>query len=114
MDLGGREARRPPTLSGGERQRVAIARALANEPRLLLADEPTGSLDEHAVSMVLELFRTLRAERPDLTIVVVTHDASVAACADRVVRFRSGRVDHEPRDHAARTVDRAAPIESPS
>jgi ABC-type lipoprotein export system ATPase subunit len=93
VDLGGREGRRPSTLSGGERQRVAIARALANEPPLLLADEPTGSLDEASVARVVGLLAALRTERPDLTIVVVTHDATVAASADRIVRLRSGRVD---------------------
>jgi putative ABC transport system ATP-binding protein len=96
MDLAGRERRKPSTLSGGERQRVAIARALANEPPLLLADEPTGSLDEAAVGRVLDLFRSLRAERPELTIVLVTHDPAVAAQADRVVHLRAGRVEEPP------------------
>ena len=93
VDLGGRESRPPTRLSGGERQRVAIARALANEPRLLLADEPTGGLDEEAVARVLGLFRELRSGHPELTVIVVTHDPIVAAAADRVVRLRAGRVD---------------------
>lgn len=93
VDLGGKESRIPTKLSGGERQRVAIARALANEPDLLLADEPTGSLDERSVQRVLKLFARLRRDRPAMTIVVVTHDQKVAAAADRIVYLRDGRVD---------------------
>ena len=97
VDLVGRESRPPTKLSGGERQRVATARALANDPPLLLADEPTGSLDERSVDRVLELFSALRAARPSLTIVLVTHDLRVAASADRTVNLRDGRVaDEEP------------------
>jgi ABC-type lipoprotein export system ATPase subunit len=92
VDLLGREDRPPTNLSGGERQRVAIARALANEPSLLLADEPTGSLDESSVDRILSLFARVRAERLDLTMVVVTHDTRVAATADRVVHMRDGRI----------------------
>lgn len=85
---------RPPTkLSGGERQRVAIARALANEPELLLADEPTGSLDERSVDLVLDMFSRLRAERPGMTMIIVTHDIRVAGTADRIIWLRDGRVD---------------------
>jgi putative ABC transport system ATP-binding protein len=91
VGLEGRERNRPPELSGGERQRVAIARALANEPPILLADEPTGSLDSEAGSHVLDLLDRLRRER-GLTIVLVTHDAQVAARADRVVRMLDGRL----------------------
>ena len=93
VDLAGREDRQPTRLSGGERQRVAIARALANEPSLLLADEPTGGLDGDSIDRVLGLFRALRTGRPELTVVVVTHDPTVALAADRVVRLRAGRVD---------------------
>jgi putative ABC transport system ATP-binding protein len=95
VDLAGKEHRRPPELSGGERQRVAIARALANAPPLLLADEPTGSLDSAAVQRILELFRRLR-EQHEVTIVMVTHDPVVANTADRVVEMRDGRMiaDH--------------------
>jgi putative ABC transport system ATP-binding protein len=89
-----RERSRPPQLSGGERQRVAIARALANEPPILLADEPTGSLDSEAGRAVLDLLDRLRRER-GLTIVLVTHDANVAARADRIVRMLDGRVAGE-------------------
>lgn len=83
--------RKPPEMSGGERQRVAIARALANRPAVLLADEPTGSLDPDSVTNVVDVFRQLhRAE--GLTIVMVTHDAEVASAADRVVTLEKGRI----------------------
>jgi ABC-type lipoprotein export system ATPase subunit len=92
VDLAGRERRPPTKLSGGERQRVAIARALANDPPLLLADEPTGSLDTVSVDRVIELLRRLRRDQPALTIVMVTHDPRVAAAADRTIHMRDGRV----------------------
>ncbi len=82
---------KPPALSGGERQRLAIARALANEPTILLADEPTGSLDSKASAAILDLFRAIRRER-SLTILLVTHDATVAAAADRTILMRDGKV----------------------
>jgi len=85
VDLAGLEARPPTKLSGGERQRVAIARTLANEPEVLLADEPTGSLDERSVDLILDLFARLRAERPGMTMIIVTHDARVAGTADRII-----------------------------
>jgi putative ABC transport system ATP-binding protein len=85
----------PGVLSGGQRQRLAIARALANEPTLLLADEPTGALDSEGGSEVIELMR--RLHRGGQTIILVTHDADVAAAVGRVVRMRDGRIaDPEP------------------
>ena len=84
--------RRPPQLSGGERQRVAVARALANEPSVLFADEPTGSLDSRSTDKVLALFQRLRTDR-GVTIVMVTHDDAVAAAADRTVHMLDGRID---------------------
>lgn len=90
MDLSGRAERLPTRLSGGERQRVAIARALANEPRLLLADEPTGNLDSDSVGRVLEVFRKLHAT--GVTILLVSHDVSVAQIADRIVHMSDGRI----------------------
>lgn len=81
----------PSVLSGGQRQRLAIARALANEPTLLLADEPTGALDSDGGREVLELFRRLHGDGQ--TILLVTHSADVAAGADRIVHLRDGRVD---------------------
>ena len=82
----------PSQLSGGERQRVAIARALVNRPEVLLADEPTGSLDSTSAAQVLSLLDNCRA-RAGLALVVVTHDPAVAARADRIVRLRDGKLD---------------------
>lgn len=82
---------RPAELSGGERQRVAIARALINQPKLLLADEPTGNLDRATGEAILDVLADLRA-RAGLTVLMVTHDERVADRADRVVRLADGRV----------------------
>ena len=82
----------PGVLSGGQRQRLSLARALANEPTLLLADEPTGALDSAGGEEIIELLRRLHAGGQ--TIVLVTHDASVAAAAGRLVRMRDGRIEH--------------------
>lgn len=90
LGLSEQAGRKPPELSGGERQRVAIARALANRPRVLLADEPTGSLDPENVELVVAIFKQLHAG--GTTIVMVTHDAAVAAESDRVVELRSGHL----------------------
>jgi putative ABC transport system ATP-binding protein len=92
VQLADKMLRKPPELSGGERQRVALARALANEPTILLADEPTGSLDPASVRQTIALLEGLRADR-GITIVMVTHDREVAAAADRVVILESGRAD---------------------
>jgi putative ABC transport system ATP-binding protein len=81
----------PPTLSGGERQRVAIARALANDPRLLLADEPTGALDSETGAQIVALLQRLRDDR-GMTILLVTNDRAVAEQADRVLELRDGQV----------------------
>jgi putative ABC transport system ATP-binding protein len=86
-----RAAHRPGQLSVGERQRVAIARALANDPVLLLADEPTGNLDSHTAAEVLDLFDRLHAER-GMTLVVVTHGEDVARRAQRTLHMRDGRL----------------------
>jgi putative ABC transport system ATP-binding protein len=94
VDLAHLADRRPTQLSGGERQRVAIARALANDPPILLADEPTGSLDSASVEAVLGLFQRLRQER-GVTIVLVTHDNVVAGVADRIVQMLDGKVVSE-------------------
>ena len=92
VGLGERVRASPTVLSGGERQRVAIARALANDPRLLLADEPTGSLDSDTSVQILTLVRRLRDER-EMTVLLVTNDESVADEADRVLRLQDGRVE---------------------
>ena len=89
VGLDERKTAYPPTLSGGERQRVAIARALANEPRVLLADEPTGALDSETGAQILDLIRGVRAEH-GMTVLLVTNDDGVAAQADRILRIRDG------------------------
>jgi lipoprotein-releasing system ATP-binding protein len=88
--LGHRLRHRPRELSGGERQRVAIARALMNAPDVLLADEPTGNLDESTGAGILDLLA--EQHRRGLTIVMVTHDQSIAARADRIVHLHGGTV----------------------
>jgi putative ABC transport system ATP-binding protein len=95
VDLAARAEHLPSQLSGGEQQRVAIARALANEPRVLLADEPTGNLDSETGSEIVELLRSLSSELGQ-TVVLVTHDQAIASRASRVVRMRDGRVLAEP------------------
>lgn len=94
VGLKGKEQKHPHQLSGGEQQRVAIAVALANEPEILLADEPTGELDSVTAGEILGLFRTLNADL-GLTIITVTHDASIAAAVDRTIAIRDGRTSTE-------------------
>ena len=91
VGLGDRLTHRPGELSGGQRQRVAVARALVNEPRIVLADEPTGDLDRAAGRTVMELLGTLRQER-ELTLFLVTHDEEIAETAGRTVRILDGRI----------------------
>ncbi len=91
VGLGHRARHLPSRMSVGERQRAAIARALANDPTLLLADEPTGNLDSTTQVEVLDLLARVRRERA-LTMVVVTHSAEVAAAADREIHLRDGRI----------------------
>jgi len=90
VGLGHRLGHKPNELSGGELQRVAIARALANDPKLLLADEPTGNLDWRSGKEIMDIFRRLNLER-GMTEVVVTHNAEVAAQCDRIVVIQDGR-----------------------
>lgn len=91
VGLGDRLDHLPPKLSGGERQRVAIARSLANEPQLLLADEPTGNLDSENAARILELLEQIHTQRR-MTMIVVTHDANVASHARRTLRMLDGRI----------------------
>lgn len=91
VGMGHRADHLPTRLSVGERQRVAIARALANDPVLLLADEPTGNLDLKTAAGIVELFDRLHLEH-GMTIVLVTHDPKVAACTQRTVQMQDGRI----------------------
>jgi putative ABC transport system ATP-binding protein len=92
VGLGDRLSHTPEQLSGGERQRVAIARALAGEPKLVLADEPTGNLDSSRSREIVDLLRTVAHERGAM-VVLVTHDLEAASSADRTCSLRDGRLD---------------------
>ena len=100
VGLGDRLHHYPTQLSGGEQQRVALARALAPDPAILVADEPTGNLDEATGKQIVDLLFTKHAER-GMTLVLVTHDVTLAHRCDRVVRLRSGRVDAHVAEHDA-------------
>lgn len=109
VGLAHRTTHRPGELSGGEQQRVAVARALALDPKLLLADEPTGNLDTATSDAIHDLFFQINREH-GTTIVVVTHNPSFAEQMPRVVRLRDGRVEHDDiRATGVNTVAAAAP-----
>jgi putative ABC transport system ATP-binding protein len=91
LGLGDRINHRPSELSGGERQRVAIARALANEPEILLADEPTGNLDSKTGQEIMQIFNKLHSG--GRTILMVTHDQGLAQSCDRIIRLKDGRIE---------------------
>ncbi len=103
VGLAGQEKKRPAQLSGGEQQRAAIAVALANQPRVLLADEPTGELDSVTASEIMHLLRPLNRQL-GLTILIVTHDVAIASEVDRTFAIRDGRTSTE-------TIRREAPLE---
>jgi putative ABC transport system ATP-binding protein len=107
VDLSHCQDRLPTELSGGERQRVAIARALANEPKILLADEPTGSLDSVSTARFLELLDRLGAS--GMTIVMVTHAPDVAMHADRIIEMRDGIIIDGNDPQAISILGRVAP-----
>lgn len=94
LGLAGEDRKRPDRMSGGQRQRVAIARALANDPALILGDEPTGNLDSGNSALVIETFRRL-AHDEGRAVVCVTHDLQVAAAADRRIHMIDGRIERE-------------------
>ncbi len=100
LGLGDRLHHRPTQLSGGQQQRVAIARALANQPPLLLADEPTGNLDTESGEIVMQALRNVRAQT-HTTVIIVTHDMDVAAQLDRIVTLVDGQIiSDDPRSTA--------------
>ncbi|MEV6811771.1 ABC transporter ATP-binding protein [Micromonospora sp. NPDC051296] len=111
VGLAGRERALPAQLSGGQQQRVAIARALMGEPRLLLADEPTGNLDSTTGAQILDLLLDLR-DRHGMTILLATHERAIAARCDRLIRLGDGRivedVDLTDGEDPAQTFDRAS------
>lgn len=106
VGLGDRLDHLPPKLSGGERQRVAIARSLANEPALLLADEPTGNLDSVNAEKILELLEMIHKER-GMTLIVVTHDTVVSSHAQRVLQMKDGKIvsDGRPARHRKSEIE---------
>jgi lipoprotein-releasing system ATP-binding protein len=110
VGLRDRSSHRPGELSGGEQQRVALARALLLEPKLLLADEPTGNLDSATSDQIHELFFSINKQR-GTTIVVVTHNPALAAIMPRVVTLRDGTVEKDERrdvDYRTPTVTKTA------
>lgn len=91
VNLQDKATRKPTELSGGERQRVAIARALANKPSIVLADEPTGSLDSKNGKMILKRLKELH-EKENVTLIMVTHDMNVASMAERTIKVLDGKI----------------------
>ena len=99
VGLGHRKTHRPGEMSGGEQQRVALARALVLEPKLLLADEPTGNLDTENSAAIHRLFHELN-QRHNTTMVIVTHNPELARSVPRVIKMRDGKIEHDG-DHSA-------------
>ena len=86
----------PKQLSGGEQQRVALARALASDPKIVFADEPTGNLDAANGAGIADILFTMTKGQPDTTLILVTHDAELAARCDRIVHLRDGKISERP------------------
>ena len=110
VGLAGREAHQPSQLSGGQQQRVAIARALANDPGIILADEPTGALDSRMGLEIMAIFQRLNREK-GITLIVVTHDAEIAGYARRTLHFKDGRLQKDER--VERPRDAAEDLRAP-
>jgi putative ABC transport system ATP-binding protein len=89
--MSGRSHHRPNELSGGQKQRVAIARAMANDPAIILADEPTGALDTHTGRLVMDIFHRLHQEQGK-TIILITHNVELAEETERTIRLRDGSI----------------------
>ena len=105
VGLGKYRRSHPNQISGGQQQRVAIARALVNQPKLLLADEPTGNLDTRTSKEIMALFSELN-QREGITIVLITHEQDIAAYANRLVRLGDGRISYDgPIEHAAEHLE---------
>jgi putative ABC transport system ATP-binding protein len=116
VGLAGREHHRPNQLSGGQQQRVAIARALINDPRIILADEPTGALDSRTSIEIMAIFQRLNREH-GISIIVVTHEPDIAQYARRIIRFKDGHVVSDeqvahPRDAGRQLAEQVEEVEA--
>jgi len=98
VGLADRAGHKPTELSGGEMQRVAIARALANDPDIILADEPTGNLDSHSGGDIIALFERLNEE--GRSVVTITHDLNIASRCKRVIRIKDGQIENDHTNHS--------------
>ena len=110
VGIADRAHHQPNQLSGGQQQRVAIARALVNDPKLILADEPTGALDSRASMELMELFQALGAS--GITIVLVTHELDIGRCAERAITMRDGRIVGDALQHPRAAAALLAELES--
>jgi putative ABC transport system ATP-binding protein len=104
VGLAGRADHRPNQLSGGQQQRVAIARSLINNPRIILADEPTGALDSRTSIEIMAIFQRLNREQ-DISIIVVTHEPDIAQYGERIITFKDGRIVSDQPVHDRRNAE---------